>query len=197
MNSTLFRYLSAIVALLALSLSIGARAASDVNQAPVLLVAKPSMGEFYGRTVLLVRPIGGGRHIGFIVNRPTRVKMQQLFPQYAASKQLSEPVFLGGPVHMDVLFALVRSHDEVDASGLAMTDDLKLVIDARVVDKVVKEQRNDLRLYAGLVAWMPGELETELQRGFWYVLDHDPSLVFRDSTEGLWEELVARSRPMV
>ena len=192
---SLARYLCVVVA--GLALSLGARAASDVNEAPVLLVAKPSMGAFYGRTVLLVRPIGGGRHIGFIVNRPTRVKMDQLFPEHQESTKLSGPVFLGGPVHMDVLFALVRSQDAVDANGLAMTDDLKLVMDARAVDKVVKENRNDLRIYAGLVAWMPGELQMELERGFWYVVDQDPALVMRASTEGLWEELVARSRPMV
>jgi putative AlgH/UPF0301 family transcriptional regulator len=37
-------------------------------------------------------------------------------------------------------------------------------------------------------------LRTELNRGFWYVLDADPNLVLRKSTDGMWEELLERSR---
>ena len=42
---------------------------------------------------------------------------------------------------------------------------------------------------AGLVAWRAGELQDEIKRGAWFVLDADPSLVLR-KPEGLWEELV-------
>lgn len=43
-----------------------------------------------------------------------------------------------------------------------------------------------------LVAWRPGELQEELRRGIWFVLESDSELVMRKSTEGLWEELVKR-----
>jgi putative AlgH/UPF0301 family transcriptional regulator len=49
-----------------------------------------------------------------------------------------------------------------------------------------------------LVGCEAGELDTELRQGYWYVLEHDAGLVFRERTDGLWEELVRRSsRPMV
>jgi putative AlgH/UPF0301 family transcriptional regulator len=33
-----------------------------------------------------------------------------------------------------------------------------------------------------------------VKRGFWYVLDADTSLVLRTPTDGMWEELLERSR---
>ena len=52
-------------------------------------------------------------------------------------------------------------------------------MDSDTVDRVIEQNRNDARFYVGLVLWQPGELENELQRGFWYVMDHDAGLVFR------------------
>jgi len=68
-----------------------------------------------------------------------------------------------------------------------------LVLDGETVDRVIEQNRNDARFYAGLVLWRAGELESELHRGFWYALDHDTGVVLRKQTEGLWEELVRRS----
>jgi putative transcriptional regulator len=46
----------------------------------------------------------------------------------------------------------------------------------------------------GYVAWRPGELRQEIDRGLWYVLDADPDLVFRKDPASLWEELLRRAR---
>jgi len=59
--------------LLAATLGFAAplHAEDDVSQ-PVILVAKPELQDsVYARTVLVVAPLGGDQHIGFIVNRPT------------------------------------------------------------------------------------------------------------------------------
>ena len=49
-------------------------------------------------------------------------------------------------------------------------------------------------IFVGTVVWNPGELEEELKRGAWYVLEPDPEVVLRRKTEGLWEELVHRAQ---
>ncbi|HZT62643.1 MAG TPA: YqgE/AlgH family protein, partial [Burkholderiales bacterium] len=53
---------------------------------------------------------------------------------------------------------------------------------------------NEARYYVGYVAWRPGELRLEVDRGLWYVLDADPDLVFRKDPATLWEELLRRAR---
>ena len=176
----------------ALSVAFCARAA-DVSDSPVILVAKPEVGDFYRNTVLFARPLGGGRHVGFIVNRPTQATLAQLFPGHGSAQKMTQRVFLGGPVRVEALFAVVHDTRSPGGRTLPLADDMFLVLDGATIDRVIEQNRSDARFYAGLVYWQPGELETELERGVWYVMDHDASLVFRGSTDGLWEELVRRS----
>ena len=190
-----FRQLCLVLAA-GLALAAGARAA-DVDRSPVLLVAHPQLGEFYGGTVLFARPMGNGGHIGFIVNRPTEVTMKEIFPEHVPSQKLTEPVYLGGPLRVDSVFAVVQRRDSPGGRTIALADDTFLVMDATTVDRVIEQNSEGTRFYVGMVVWRPGELAQEVASRFWYVLDYDAALVFRKSTDGLWEELLGRSGRML
>jgi len=178
--------------LLALAAMPAARAA-DLTE-PVLLVANPKLGEFYRSTVLIVRPVGNGQHIGFIVNRPTQMTLGKLFPEHEPSAKVTDPVFLGGPAYVDTIFAVVQRDASPGGKSLPLFEDLFVAVDAATVDSIIEKEADHARFFAGMVAWRPGELENELERGFWYVHQPDAKLLFRKSTEGLWDELVQRSR---
>lgn len=158
---------------------------------PVILVAKPALRDrLYGATILITKPIGNGQHIGFIVNRPTPVTLGKLFPNHGPSQKVTDPVYLGGPVNTQTLFALVQRKSNPGANSLQLTADLYLVTERNLVDRIIESEADRARFYAGLVLWAPGELRSEIDRGFWYVQDADVSLVLRKSTAGMWEELV-------
>ena len=158
---------------------------------PVILVAKPALRDrLYGATILITKPIGNGQHIGFIVNRPTPVTLGKLFPDHGPSQKVTDPVYLGGPVNTETLFALVQRKSNPGANSLQLTADLYLVTERNLVDRIIESEADHARFYAGLVLWAPGELRSEINRGFWYVQDADVSLVLRKSTVGMWEELV-------
>jgi len=164
-------------------------AAGDLD-APVILVAKPQLTDrFYGATILVARPIGRDQHIGFIVNRPTKVTLGQLFPQHGPSQKVLDPVFVGGPVNTESIFALVQTKKNPGGRSVKLLDNLFAVIDGKLVDDVIEKDPSHARFVAGLVAWRTGELEEEIKRGAWYVLHADSGLVLRNP-EGLWEELV-------
>jgi len=181
--------------LLAVTAFVGTATARAVEPAdePVLLVAKPALRDrLYGATILIARPLGNGQHIGFIVNRPTPVKLGTLFPDHGPSQKVVEPIYLGGPVNVETVFALVQRKDNPDSRSMRLTPDLYLVVDRDLVDRVIEAEADRARFYAGVVLWAPGELNAEIERGFWYVDDADVSLVLRKSTDGMWEELVKR-----
>lgn len=189
----------ALVALLIGTLgwvSIGA--AQDKVQdsaAPLILVAKPGLRDaFFGSSILVVKPIGNGRHVGFVINRPTEMTLGKLFPEHAASQKVPDPVYLGGPVNTEIIFALVRGTTPPSGEALQLSRDLYVAIDAKTVDSIIEADASQARYFAGLVAWRQGELQEELRRGLWFVLESDSDLVMRKSTEGLWEELVGRSQ---
>ena len=164
-------------------------AAADISE-PVILVAKRQLSDrFYGATILVARPIGNDQHIGFIVNRPTKITLGQLFPQHGPSQKVPDPVFVGGPINSESIFALVQAKKSPGGRSIPLAPELFAVFDGNVVDNVIENNASHARFVAGLVAWRTGELQDEIKRGAWFVLDADPALVLR-KPEGLWEELV-------
>ena len=181
-----------LLAVLAIAGPAPARAVEPADE-PVILVAKPALRDrLYRGTILIARPLRNGQHIGFIVNRPTPVKLGTLFPDHGPSQKVVEPIYLGGPVSIEVLFALVQRKDSPGKRAMQLTPDLYLVVDRDLVDHIIESEADHARFYAGVVLWARGELDAEIARGFWYVDDADVGLVLRKSTDGMWEELVKR-----
>ena len=183
----------AACAILAIAWASPTRAADPDDDSIILVAKRQLQDKLYGSTIVLSRPIGADRHVGFIINRPTQVTLAKLFPGHEPSKKVVDPVFLGGPVSPEVIFALVQGKQSPGGRSLKILDDLYLAIDSDVVDSVIEKQAAQARFFAGMVLWRPGELNEELKRGLWYVLDAKSDLALRKSTEGMWEELVGRS----
>jgi putative transcriptional regulator len=178
------------VALLACLLAIGCSAAlaQDTGK-PLLLVAAPSLQGAFQRTALVAVPVDG-KHIGFILNLATDVKLSTLFPEHAASAKVADPVYIGGPEMNEALFAMLRR----DPGGRALNlfDNLFVTGKADTINQIIEQTPNEARYFAGFVGWQPGELEKEIGLGIWYVTEPDPGLVFRRDTSGMWEELVSK-----
>ena len=182
----------AACAILAIAWSAPARPA-DIEDSIILVAKRQLQDKLYGSTILIARPIGGGRHVGFIINKPTQITLGKLFPTHEPSRKVTDPVFLGGPVSPEVIFALVHGKDSPGGRSIRILDDLYLAIDSEVVDRVIEKQPAQARFFAGMVLWRPGELHDEVKRGLWYLQDARADVVLRKPTDSMWEELVGRS----
>src|SRR5882762_11497697 len=70
----------------------------------VILVAKRDMkDQLYGSTVLVAKPVGNERHVGFILNKPTQATLGKLFPDHAPSHKIIDPVYLRSEEHTSEL----------------------------------------------------------------------------------------------
>lgn len=162
----------------------------------VILVAKPELraDPLFGSAILVATWIGGEQHAGFIVNRPTSVTLGSIFPEDGPSQKVVDPVYLGGPVDSDVMFALVGRSESPGKGSIQLLPGLFVAIDGSAVDRVIASDPERTRILAGLVVWKPGELQDEIKQGLWYVLEPDPALILPRNTEGLWEELARHSK---
>ncbi|MBI2317254.1 MAG: YqgE/AlgH family protein [Betaproteobacteria bacterium] len=159
-----------------------------------MLVATPQFKDpIYGETILIAKPLQGGQYLGLILNRPTRFSLADVFPGHEPSRSVRDPIYLGGPSELDVVFALVAGHDSPGEGSMQLAPDLYLAVSAQTVDHVIETASEHARFFAGVVVWRPGELDEELKRGAWYVLELEPELVLPKKTEGLWQELVQRA----
>ena len=166
--------------------------AADVSDSIILVAKRHLQDKLYGSTILVARPIGADRHVGFIVNKPTQMTLGKLFPQHEPSRKVADPVFLGGPVSPEVIFALVQSRESPGGRSIRILDDLYLAIDSAIVDRVIEKQPSQARFLAGMVLWRPGELNEELRRGFWCMQDARADIILRKPTDTMWEDLVGR-----
>lgn len=188
-NSTsLQRVLAALSALLLVS----APAAAQTDGKALMLVAKPTLTAAYSQTVLLVVPLGDTEHVGFIINRPLEQTLSAIFPDHAPARKVVDPVRFGGPVMADTIFAVVRSPGGPGGETQRLFGDLFVASRAADIDRIIEQTPNEARYFVGFVGWRTGELEAEIARGFWYVIDPQADLLFRKDTRDLWRELVVR-----
>jgi putative transcriptional regulator len=183
------KLLSLLGALAIMLLSAATPAGAAGPAESVLLIATDRLeGSGYSETVLIAVPLRDGRHIGFILNRPTPVKLGALFPEHAPSRKVVDPVYFGGPVLAESLFAVARRAPE-GGDAIALMPGLVLAVDAVAVDRMIETMPNDARYFAGLVAWQPGELDEEIRAGAWEVRPADAGTVFRANPGSLWKDL--------
>jgi putative transcriptional regulator len=166
--------------------------AADPNGA-LMLVATPEFSDpIYGAAVLVAWPIGDGKFLGFIINKPTTVSVAEAFPEHAASQKVKDPIFLGGPDGVNAVFALVQSTSSPGRGSMQLSRDLFIVLAGETVDQVIEHAPEHARFLVGSVLWQSGELESEIEHGAWYVEPPDTGLMMRKETGNLWVELVQR-----
>jgi putative transcriptional regulator len=166
-----------------------AAAAGDLTQ-PVTLVATPSLASSgFRETVLFAAPMPNGMHIGFVVNRPTDVTLATAFPEHVPSRKVVEPLYIGGPVLPQQLFAVARTPPMDAGEVLQLMPGLVLVMNGDAIDRVIEATPNDARYFLGLIVWQPGELAEEVGAGAWEVNPADASAVFAAHPEMLWKTL--------
>lgn len=189
------RIAAAVSLLLVMGMAAPGVAQKAEDTGAIMLVASPALVDpEYRHTVLLVVPVEGNRHVGVIINRPTQRSLASLFPEHEPSKQVHDPVFLGGPMLRRAIFAMVRTDHNPGTGSIRMMKHLFLATQGSVVDEIIEKTPNEARYFVGYVAWRPGELRVEIDRGLWHVLDADEDTVFRKDTDSLWEELLRRAR---
>jgi putative transcriptional regulator len=174
-----------IAALCLALLSPGAAGQQAQPPNAVLLIAKPELDDpNFARTVVLVTQADSGETVGVILNRPS----ERTYPR------TGEVLFSGGPVMREVVLVLFRAAQAPAAPAFHVLRGVYLSMNADNIEKLSSGDRRNYRLYSGFSGWAPGQLESEMQRASWHVLPASEALLFRASTDGMWEELIEKVR---
>jgi putative transcriptional regulator len=180
----------ALVALLAVAAAAHAQAPSKA----VFLVARPGMPDpnFRETVALIVQAAGGGEATGVIINRPTNRSLAELLPS-ERFEAFTDPIFFGGPVAQQGLFALFQM-DPYSGAAIPMLPGVWLAVLPDSVDALVGKPPAKIRFFSGYSGWAPGQLQGELDRGDWLVVDADAKTLFLKDTSRLWQDMVRRAR---
>ena len=147
---------------LALSILASLAAANALAQSPaggMFLVATPQLRDpRFAETVVLVLNHGNEGAIGVVVNRPTWVEPEVLFPDVNYFRRYRGVVYFGGPVARTSALFLIR--DGNLAEGEPIVDDVYITADVDEVRENLPARTDErvLRVYAGYAGWGPGQL---------------------------------------
>ncbi|GJL84824.1 MAG: UPF0301 protein [Micavibrio sp.] len=127
---------------------------------------------------------------GVVINKPIRkAKVDHDFPE----KKWYVHLYEGGPVNVEKENSLLLKAEELP-QGFVVTP----VDDARkaqpdLIEVFEKNQnKNPLRLFMGYSGWGVWQLNREIARGTWGVIDYDPSLMFRTKSTRVWKKAMER-----
>src|SRR5438067_6281236 len=141
------RFLSVLTAIV-LALCAPLALSQDLSDT-VLLVAKRNLRDrIYGNTILIAKPLGDERHVGFIVNKPTTMTLGKLFPKHLPSQKVVDPVYLGGPTGPEVIFAMIKGRESPGGRSLQLAPVLYVAFDTAVVDRIIESQPQQARVFA-------------------------------------------------
>lgn len=161
-----------------------------------LLVATPELDDpNFRRTVVLLLAHGDDGSLGVVVNRPGELPVTEVLP--ALSEVVTAPplMFAGGPVQPDGVIGLGRGEDVVETESLGvLSPELPGmgVVDLDRDPELLAAELADLRLFAGHAGWSPGQLDSELDAGGWFVIDSRPDDPFCADPDELWVRVLRR-----
>lgn len=155
-----------------------------------VLVASPNMGEFYARTVIVIaQEAPNGMMAGFIINRQSPMTLAQVFPSHEGSKKLNAPIFLGGPMNVNTVWALSSTTPAGNGAVTIQGDKYTMVMQVDMVDALIDSGDTSVRYVAGLVIWQPGEFQLEQKQSFWLETSVSVEELLATPAEALWEKL--------
>lgn len=173
--------------------------ATALLETPVLLVAMPQVLDpfFHKSVVLLVHHQEEGS-LGFIVNRPTGIRVAEILSGIEISWQGDDATlaFFGGPVQPQLGTVMFRPDDagEAEAAGengggngkAEVFPGTRLTQQVGDLHELAAEPPSHFRFYLGYAGWDGGQLEREILRNDWLIAPVAERLVFSERPEEVW-----------
>jgi len=179
---------------------------SHIEQGCVLVANEKLGGVFHQTVVLIVDHHEKSGTTGVVINRPLAGDLKKIATEQETNLDLSlklafssSPVSYGGPVLTEE-FAVLHGFGQVDGSkklapGVFIGGSEELMNEVRIN----RFDPSKALFIKGHAAWVPGQLEREIQKGVWYVCSASSDLVLRyagapitpeDDQQDLWSDIL-------
>ena len=149
-----------------------------------LLIAAPSLHDYFRRTVVLVLEHSADGAMGVVLNRESETLVADAVPQLAELASPEERMRIGGPVSPQSVVA-IGEFEDVDEAGLQLVGSLG-TLDPDAENATLRR----MRVFAGYAGWAPSQLDAELEQEAWLVTPAEPEDPFADGD--IWSAVLRR-----
>jgi putative transcriptional regulator len=160
-----------------------------------LLVASPSLADpSFAKTVILLVRIDDQGIVGLILNRRTNLALSRVLEGIPGAKDRSDPVYLGGPVEVPAVMALLQSPDKV-AGADHIFSGVYLISTKTLLEKTLAARPDPqvFHVYLGYAGWTTGQLRKEVELGAWFMFPADTGAVFNSDPGSLWPQMIQKT----
>lgn len=160
-----------------------------------LLVAAPTLADpHFARTVIYMIEHNANGAMGLVVNRGLGVgKLKALLKGFGVEAEAASGtvrLHYGGPVDAGRGFVL-HSTDYAGPSTKVVGGQVALSTGSDILSAIGDGKGpHERRFILGYAGWGPGQLESEMAREDWLSAPAEPSLIFSDDPDGIWEQAI-------
>ncbi len=199
MSAIWWRRLGFIVAAFVLQTVVLRAALPGPDEAPAppslagqLLVAAPWIGDpRFERAVILIVQDGPGGAVGIVINKPIGeqplASVLEALGQKGGGVTGNVRIFSGGPMQPEVGF-VIHSPDYRRPETVAITDHVSMTSSLAIL-KDIGDKRGPAKVFVafGYAGWGSDQLEHEIEERFWGTAEADPTLVFDEDRDNVWD----------
>ena len=195
--------LASAMLVLALSAAVFRKIAQDTpkpkSEGQFIVASRDLPDPLFHDSVILMLPIKEGTLIvGVIVNKPSNIKVRDVFPDSPTIKNSDAMAYFGGPVDFDVTArsAIFRSKNP-PKQAIQVFGDVYVTFDTGEVLALAEnaQQASNVRVILGRAQWDPEQFEGEVARGSWHNLPASADSIFTEYPDRLWRTLIDRAEP--
>jgi putative transcriptional regulator len=164
---------------------------SDLST-PVLLMAMPQvLDPFFHRSVVLLLHHEEEGSFGFILNRPTGIKVSEILKgmDVGWSGRAEAVAYFGGPVQPNlgtVLFAPLLAESGPEDTATEVLPGVALTQHVGDLSRLAEAPPDQFRLILGYAGWGEGQLMEEILRNDWLTAPASSELIFAPDPEQVW-----------
>lgn len=154
-----------------------------------ILISTPDIsGDIFSRSVVLVVDHNENGAFGLILNKKNNNMSSRLLDIFG----FKVDVYEGGPVENDKIFFICKGRPITEIYS-EITDEFYLTEDIENVVSAIIEQRisvNDIKVFSGYSGWAAQQLEGEIRRKMWTVVDVYNLDYTTSSDQSLWKNIM-------
>ena len=173
--------------------------AQDPGIGKLLVARRDAPDAVFGKTVILLVRYQRDGTLGLVINRPTDIPVSRALPGVKGAERRDEPAYGGGPVATGTALALLRANVMPEEGVAHIHGKVYAIANRPFLEKMLESKAGpaELRVFMGYSGWARGQLESEIESGFWHVLPADADLAFDAEPKTLWTRLVARAEQRI
>jgi putative transcriptional regulator len=173
---------------------VQSRNPKDLGLGKVLVSSRELGDPNFAETVILLVHYDAESVVGLTLNRRTHLPISRVLAQFETTKDLSDPVYLGGPVATPTIFALLHSTDKLEGAEEVLGG-LYWISTKPALEKTISSRPKPgvFHVYLGYAGWTVDQLKTEVRLGGWFIFQADSQTVFNANPDSLWREMIKKT----